>query len=379
MHYIKNIRHFCIIITLALLLNCENEERYYRPDLPEQLCAIGIIDIDDNTIYDIGSSKDFNIINPLSEARQLSFEKSFQSDYPNAISDTITEFSFNLSKDGKVMFDYHDSQPNKSVKLVLPDSLKFVSGKKYSFHAGEKEAPEISAECIVPELPPELTLKSLKTGFSILDETKEGYCGHYIDGIQTNFTRRSAEIEFTFFNPDPESYYAILLTGSISDSPLDWSPGFGSVLLNFDLLETNTSGFFHPMEGRNTRSEIWVYEPARPCHNNFIKDTLYVYFFDGSKNYGENCTFKISAQWDWLKFPPDFIKCFRIRLMSLPKEAYLFFKSLYTYKIQAEDPFSELVNINGNIVGGNGVISLCRSRDLIVYTGQKGGMYDPFF
>jgi hypothetical protein len=65
--------------------------------------------------------------------------------------------------------------------------------------------------------------------------------------------------------------------------------------------------------------------------------------------------------------------------MSIPKEAYLFYKSLYTYKMQSDDPFGELININGNVVGGNGVIALCRSRDLIVYTGQTGGMYDPYF
>jgi hypothetical protein len=65
--------------------------------------------------------------------------------------------------------------------------------------------------------------------------------------------------------------------------------------------------------------------------------------------------------------------------MSIPKEAYLFYKSLYTYDKRADDPFSELVNINGNITGGNGIFALCRSRDLIVYTGQTGWMYDPFF
>jgi hypothetical protein len=65
--------------------------------------------------------------------------------------------------------------------------------------------------------------------------------------------------------------------------------------------------------------------------------------------------------------------------MSLPKEAYLFYKSLYTYKMERDDPFGELININGNVVGGNGIIALCRSRDLIVNINQTGKMYDPFF
>ena len=47
--------------------------------------------------------------------------------------------------------------------------------------------------------------------------------------------------------------------------------------------------------------------------------------------------------------------------------------------MERDDPFGELININGNVVGGNGIIALCRSRDLIVYTGQTGGRFDPFF
>jgi hypothetical protein len=87
----------------------------------------------------------------------------------------------------------------------------------------------------------------------------------------------------------------------------------------------------------------------------------------------------VSTYWDNIKYIPSFIEYFRVRLMSIPKEAYLFYKSLYTYKMERDDPFGELININGNVVGGNGVIALCRSRDLIVYTGQTGGRFDPYF
>jgi hypothetical protein len=39
-----------LTITLAILIiQCESKERFYRPDLPEQICAVGIIDIDDTT------------------------------------------------------------------------------------------------------------------------------------------------------------------------------------------------------------------------------------------------------------------------------------------------------------------------------------------
>lgn len=110
-----------------------------------------------------------------------------------------------------------------------------------------------------------------------------------------------------------------------------------------------------------------------------MTDTLYTYFIEGSKIPGGICTMKISTYWNNVKYIPSFIKCFHVRLMSIPKEAYLFYKSLYTYKMERDDPFGELINISGNIVGGNGVIALCRSRDLIVYTGQTGGWCDPFF
>lgn len=106
---------------------------------------------------------------------------------------------------------------------------------------------------------------------------------------------------------------------------------------------------------------------------------LSAYFFSASQIRGSICKLNISVQWDGVQFIPEYIKCFRIRLLSIPKEAYLFYKSLYTSKVQNDDPFSELININGNVVNGNGVIALCRSRELIVYTGQTGGMFDPFF
>ena len=64
---------------------------------------------------------------------------------------------------------------------------------------------------------------------------------------------------------------------------------------------------------------------------------------------------------------PVFCRSFRVRLMSIPKELYLFEKSLYTYRKVSDDPFVEPVNLKGNIKGGNGVFAICRSRELIVY------------
>lgn len=185
-----------LVTSLLVISRCESKERFYCPDLPEQICSVGIIDIDDTTIYDKGRSFDFGVtVHPLSHAREISFEKSFQSEYLDELNDSLREFSFSISDGKKDMFVYRGNQTGKNLQLELPDSLKFESGKKYFFLAGEKETPSISAECTVPELPPELSLISLNTGFSILDEATEVSCKSHQD-----FTRRTAEIEFSFPN-----------------------------------------------------------------------------------------------------------------------------------------------------------------------------------
>jgi hypothetical protein len=103
------------------------------------------------------------------------------------------------------------------------------------------------------------------------------------------------------------------------------------------------------------------------------------YFIDGSKIQGNVCSITMNTTWDPTINVPYFIKCFRIRIMSIPKELFLFQKSLLTYSKVSGDPFSEPVNLKGNIINGNGIFALCRSRDFIVYTGQQGGAFDPWF
>jgi hypothetical protein len=383
-----------LLILLAILIDqCKRIDGFYRPDLPEEICTVGIIDIDDTTYYDTFSPSRPPFIphDSLVFARNIYFERSIQSDYSDGLTDSLREFSFRISDDKEDMFVYNSQQATRNPEVKIPANLKFESGKKYFFHASEKETASVSAETTVPELPPEPSLISLKTGINILDLPKEGcyyldILGGYFDG--STFTRRNAEIEFFFPNNNPTSYYAILLTGSYSDSRVDWSPGWGSNLLEFNVLESNTNGFNYPIQGLKTVQKICSQTPFYDSHgilrysygeNCKLYPMTSAYFIDGNKIPGGNCTLKISAQWDYIHFIPGFIKCFRVRLMSIPKEAYLFYKSLYTYKVQLNDPFSELVNINGNIIGGNGVIAICRSRELIVYTGQNGGELDTVF
>lgn len=362
-----------IISLAALFLKCESIEKFFRPDLPEQLCAIGLIDIDDTLNYAICNSS------IKASSKKISFEKSFQSDQSSG-PDYLRDFSFRISDGKEDIFTYHIDEQILYPEIEIPADLKAGSGRKIFFHAGERDTPDISAECIVPDLPPELTLVSLKTWFDIMDFQNNEECFSSNHGIQeSTYTRRYAEIEFTFNNTNPESYYALFLIGSPEYYPNDIlglglkAPSF----LNYDILATNTYGFLQTYIGGIT---IHSYCQTLPGGGTDCRsDKLNTYFIDGSKIPGGGCIIKISTCWDNVQYMPSFIEYFRVRLMSIPEEAYVFYKSLYTYKIQADDPFSELVNINGNVVGGNGVISLCRSRDLIVYTGQTGGRFDPFF
>jgi hypothetical protein len=381
-----------IVFIILLILQCESKERFYRPDLQEQLCAVGLIDIDDTLSYDNSCPyADFSQLDTAASSRRIYFEKSIQSDYSDGSNDAFREFTFSISNGKEDMFTINSDHPVRNLNIEIPPGLKFESGRRYFFYAGEKEAPGITAECTVPELPPVPTLVSLKTGTKTMDMPKTGCFYYQIKRADhtyydswpfgPTYTRRFAEIEFSFTNINPESYYAIVLIG-IPGYTKDFvlNPCRAPNFFNFDLLETNTDGFFYPFKGGMT---IQPYCKRYPSGNDGldcqINDTLNAYFIDGSKLPGGVCTLKIYAQWDFVKYIPSFMKSFRVRLLSMPKDVYLFYKSLYTYKLQADDPFSELVNINGNVVGGNGVIGLCRSRDLIVHTGQQGSGLDTFF
>ena len=378
MAVIKQRSYVSVITFVALIiLQCEGREKFYRPDMPEQLCAIGLIDIDDTLNYAICDSS------IKASSKKIFFEKSFQSDLSSS-PDSLGGFSFRFSDGKEDLLTYHIDEPILYPEIEIPADLKAESARKFFFYAGERASPDISAECVVPDLPPELSLVSLKTWFDILDFYTKDECFNLnpSTGIhESTYTRRYAEIEFAFNNTDPESYYALFLIGSPKYYRNDIQGiGLGAPnFMNYGMTETNTNGFFYTFKGGLTIQHycqsLSVYSERTSCNS----DTLNAYFFDGSKIPGGKCIIKMSTYWDNIKYIPSFIEYFRVRLMSIAKEAYLFYKSLYTYKMERDDPFGELININGNVVGGNGIIALCRSRDLIVYTGQTGGRFDPFF
>jgi hypothetical protein len=346
-----------LIITLAILISqCETKERFYRPNVPQELCTISILDIDDSTIYDIlypfPSHKD-----TVTYSRYISFEKSFQFEYLEERNDSLRDFSFRISNENEDMYVYHNKHTIKNLEIIIPDNLKFESGRKYFLHASEKETSDISAEIEVPPLPKELSLISFKTEIITLEKP-------YLHSCAQNDLARNIEIEFSFLNDNPKSFYAILLTASWSDSRLPSFLQWGSNLLQYTVLETNTTGFIYPLQGRKTFQSF--------CRGvdlvEFYQSPVSAYFIDGSKIPDKNCTLKIATQTENGISVPGFSKCYRIRLISIPEELYLFEKSLFNYNRVSDDPFAEPVNLKGNIKGGNGVFAICRSRELIVYS-----------
>jgi hypothetical protein len=83
MRSIKRFLFFSLTVPLVVLFGkCESNDRFYRPNMPEKLCSVGIIDADDTIRY-------------------ISVEKSFQIEYPEEVNDSLREFSFKISSSGK--------------------------------------------------------------------------------------------------------------------------------------------------------------------------------------------------------------------------------------------------------------------------------------
>jgi hypothetical protein len=261
------------------------------------------------------------------------------------------------------MYVYQSNHNTKNLELIIPQSLIFESGRKYFIHASEGETPDISAEIVVPMVPPEPKLLSVKTEIKTLDKQYPNTCFG-----KDNLDVVNTEIEFSFSNDNPDAYYAIILIGTsvtgLPDDPfINYFFQLGSGILAYNVLETNTDGFFYPIQGRK-ECHCYRLSPNYTIHKFYPTSA---YFIDGSKIPGGNCTFKLSTEYLNGVAVPNYCKSFRVRLMSIPKELYLFEKSLYTYSKVSDDPFVEPVNLKGNIKGGNGVFAICRSRELIVY------------
>lgn len=353
------------ILVVLLCFHCEGNDRYYRPNLPGIICIIGMIDIDTSLSY--FSYRPYPWLFPeispeflpdSNSTRSISFEKSYQIEYPEELTDSLREFEFTISSSGGTLFNYQNNRPlQRLFRFELADSIIFSSGEKYYIEAKEKDLHEISAEIVVPEPPSVPDLISVEKEPIVLSKPLDDCWG----GIDT---LKSVVIRFSFKkNNERRQYYAIIVDGIYRRiTPQERFFGY----LDFSLRESNSTGFFAPWHG------LYVRHYPRPPGGYYLGDAAPVsaYFIDGSKIPGEKCEITVSTQFHgpltnsnylWEKY-----YSVRIKLLSIPEELYLFEKSLYTYGKIKKDPFSEPVLLNGNIKGGNGVFAICRSTELIV-------------
>ncbi|MEI6050780.1 MAG: DUF4249 family protein [Bacteroidota bacterium] len=348
---IKLAANVSIILGILLLINCESNGRFYRPNLPEKLCSIGIIDADDTIDYEILPGPFDN----RTSARFISFEKSYQGEYPEEVNDSLREFSFSISSSDKEIFNYRSDSVIKNLKgFNIPADIEFRKSEKYYLRAKEESTPEISAEIIVPIAPSEPELISIKKEKITLSEPTA--CIGYT-------TAKSVVIDFSFGNDNStDLYYAILLEG-YGDNVSSAFPIVKSEL-EFDVKYCNTSGFFAILSGYS------MYQWTCLDKLTMIKVPVYAYFIEGSRIPANKCIIKISTQFADERSPFDILRSLRVRLLSIPKTLFLFEKSLYSFGLNSGDPFSEPVYLNGNIKGGNGVFAVCRSREFTIKFSQ---------
>ena len=332
MKYLSFYISVVIIFIAFFFYKCENKDRFYRPNLPEELCSIGIIDADDTTKY-------------------ISFEKSCQSEYLQEVNDSLRNLSFSISSSTKKIFNYQNDSILKNLfGFKIPDSIKFITGEKYFLSASEKGTKDISAEVIVPEIPSDPLLISI--GKEVTTISRQQEC--------TNMkTCKTVVIHVSFKNSEQKTYYALMTEGLGSTLHSVYIP-FSS-LVDFSVRESNTPGFFAIMHGLKTYHDVCLGNTMQ------VEQSPYsAYLIDGSKIPDNKCNITLTVQFSDSYCVYDFLKAIHIKLLSIPIELYLFEKSLYTYKQISSDPFSEPVYLNGNIKGGNGVFAICRSSELVV-------------
>ena len=151
----SSVRYLVVVLITAvfiLLTGCENIDRFYRPDMPEKLCSIGIIDAD-NTIHDSLLALPYGLNGNF---HNISFEKSYQSEYDSENNDSLRGFSFSIStSEGEELVSYRSDSTIKELRnFQIPENVEFLPGETYYLLAKEDSTPEIIAKITVPEPPP---------------------------------------------------------------------------------------------------------------------------------------------------------------------------------------------------------------------------------
>ena len=345
----------CLILLFFIMVfvhtGCEDIDRFYRPDLAEKLCCIGIIDAD-NTMHDSLLVFPYRLNSNL---RNISFEKSYQSEYTSEITDSLRGFSFSIStpEDEEIISYGSDSVIKELRNFKIPDGVEFHSGVTYYLNACEDNTPEITAKFTVPEPPPMTELISYSIERTTLSEPQP--CTGITDVL-------TAVLNISFTNQSRNNYYAILLIGEGHTISSSYPDRFN--FLDFSVRESNTQVFFSIMHG--LEMDHYACDEDRTPRICIKKSPVYACFFESSKTSGEKYYISLSTRFSDERCVYFLIESFRIILLSIPEELYYFQKSLYTYDRVSDDPFSEPVYLNGNIEGGNGIFAICRSEVLIV-------------
>ncbi len=352
------------IILTFLAQGCENNESFYRPDLPELLCISGVVDIDTfSTFFSYPwLFPEYSLKDSLF-THSISFEKSIQPEYSGLLNDSLRELSFTLTSSTGVLLNYQSDYPIwNPFKFKLTDKLEFLSDEIYYLQAKEKDCPEISSEIKVPEPPSSPTLISVLKEHVVQSESLDNIWGA-IDSL------KSVSIKFSFLNNSSQKQYYALILDAIHQV-LDWAPERFYGYLDFEVRESNSFGFFAPFPG------LYLYNYSGPPDRSYNRKPapVHAYFFAG-KIGEDTCEITISTQFhglatnytqhgsvhDWENY-----HSLRIQLLSIPEELYIFEKSLYTYRRNKKDPFSEPVLLQGNIKGGDGIFAICRSNEIII-------------
>jgi len=326
----------CLIITFTLsLTRCESTDRFYRPDTPEKISVVGIIDADDTIRY-------------------ISFEKSYQKEYPDEINDSIRDLSFKIRSSEEDLFTYCSDVPIKNLQnLKIPVNIQFNSGEKYFLEADEKSFHGISSEVIVPNPPEGLTLLSIDKETIPLPHIQE--CPPWSPEYKST---KYAVMTLVFdLDKSRESYNSLFIEVLGGKGFSSSGPPLQPV--EFSVRESNGPGFLAIMKG--------LYRQRWDCNGTNYKAQyvpISAYFIDANKIPDNKCRIIVAVKFGDLTSAVDYIGAIRIKLLSIPKELFLFEKSVYSYVNSTKDPFAEPVYIEGNIKGGNGVFAICRSADL---------------
>jgi hypothetical protein len=338
---------FCVLFALGFLtVRCDNKERFYRPDVPEKLCCIGIIDADDTISGNRQNLYSFN-----DYLRYITFEKSYQAEYPGEINDSLRDFSFSISSAKAELYSYHNDSSLKNLEsFKLPENPKFVSGEKYILKARTEGFQDISAETVVPEPPASLILNSIhrETEPAIPPSGCSWPIDHE-DSVKYAVINISSDVTI-------DSYYMILVEAVGLDYRL-YDAALGYV--DFSVRNSNVQGFSAILYGLRM-----AHSPCAASERSIIQSFVKAFFIDGNDIRGNRCNLTLSVKFNDFYSVAVFFTSFRIKLLTVPKEFYLFEKSLYTYEKTSEDPFSEPLYLDGNIKNGNGVFAICRSTEL---------------